>query len=183
MRTRTATTRRRAFTILELLAAIVILSIVAVTAIPAWSHASEARIASVADRVEMATIQARACAINTGIPHGLQVNSASIRAVYLPNPAGAPVATRDGMNQATPAITFLEEKPGALKSCVAGDGTTSFPFTIWFSHDGVPQLRSAGGALIGSTTTDAVIRIGSSDDSTVRSTITIRKISGAIELN
>lgn len=178
-----AITRRHAFTILELLAAITILSIIAVTAIPAWSHASEARIASAADRVEMAALQARTCAINTGIPHGLQVTSTSIQSVYLPNASGAPVATKDGMNQSTSAITFIEETPGALKSCVAGDGTTSFPFTIWFSHDGVPQLRNSSGTLISNATSDVVINIGSSDDNDVRSVIRIRKISGAIELD
>ena len=180
---RIRTTRRNAFTILELLAAITILSIIAVTAIPAWSHASEARIASVADRVEIAAIQARSCAINSGVPHGLQIGATSIQSVYLPNPAGAPIATQDSMNQATPAITFAEEQPGALKSCVAGDGTTTFPFTIWFSHDGVPQLRNSSGVLISNATSDVIINVGSVDDNTIRSSIRIRKISGEIELN
>ncbi|MFO0857657.1 MAG: prepilin-type N-terminal cleavage/methylation domain-containing protein [Phycisphaerales bacterium] len=182
MTRRIATTRRHAFTILELLAAITILSIIAVTAIPAWSHASEARIASVADRVEMAALQARSCAINTGIPHGLQVTTTSIQPLYIPNGA-APIATRDGMNQATPSITFTEETPGVIKSCVSGDGTTTFPFTIWFSHDGVPQLRNSSGTLIGNATYDVIINVGSSSDSDVRSSIRIRKISGEIELN
>lgn len=179
---RIRTSRRHALTIVELLSAVIILSIIAVTAIPAWSHASEARIASVADRVEMAALQARTFAINTGVPHGLQVASTSIQSVYLPIAAASPVATRDGMNQPTPAITFLEEQPGALKSCVAGDGATSFPFTIWFSHNGVPQLRASDGTLIGNASSDVVINIGSTDDNDVRSVIRIRKISGAIEL-
>lgn len=178
-----ATSPRKAISFIEVLAVIAIFGIVMATAVPAVSQATQARIAEGADEIEIALIQARACAINTGTPYGVTISSSQLQPVYLPTSGNSPQSTTDSMNQPTPAVRFANDSACEIKSCVAGDGATLLPITIWFAHDGTPQVRANNGTLAGDATYDSILRVGSTQSNAVVSTITVRKISGAIELN
>jgi len=174
--------RRGAYSLIELLIVIAIMGIIAVTAMPALSSARTATVASLADRINFELMQARARAMSQGVPHALRITNVSIDPLWIPV-IGQPIEpVFSSLGTAIEPIPFEDYGPGVIRQVFSGNASTSLPLTIWFSIDGEPQIRDSNGVLVGTWTNDAVIEVGSLTSNTTLHTITIRRLSGLVEV-
>lgn len=180
MTTNTATNRTGrgpgAFTLVELMTVVVIVGILAATAIPAFGTLSSSRRAAAGKEVARLLLVARSCALASGRPTGLKFDAGSaLTLVNIPTTGAAPTAMVDPMGQpeATVALPGLFDGVNVL-SVVLGD-STSGNVTLWFAYDGTPQTRTSGGVLGSTWASDATITL------TGGGTLTVRRGSGLIE--
>lgn len=158
---------------------ILLMGILAVTAIPAVSSASESRGIAATREVERRLVHARARAVSTGEPTGLAVTTTGqftlTRVASLgASPTIAPTPT--GEAGAAWIISSAYSGVGVSK-IIGGDGSSASSQTIWFGFDGSPQLRSASGTLVGPFTQDASITLSGTGGGTVK----ILRGSGVVE--
>lgn len=166
----------RGFTLLELTIVILVLGIIALTAVPALSIAREARAAGAAEFIERRLLDARARAVARGRPTGLHLDPGlgTLRALEIETPGGSPAPAQTPLGEVEPAASVREHFPDATFTLVGGDGVTGAQ-TLWFAFDGTPQSRSPGGALLLPWGQDAVVSV--SGGGVVR----VVRVSGAIE--
>lgn len=143
--------RTRAFSLVELVAVMVILGVLSVAAIPSLGALSQTRKAALAVEIERRLLVCKAWASGTGEPAGLKIDTAnqlisSVRLVpgatgptTIPGPTGD---TDSGSSLFVPA-SFPGVSVASISTPPNSDNT------IWFAHDGTPQARSSTGTLIG----------------------------------
>ncbi|MBZ0171500.1 MAG: prepilin-type N-terminal cleavage/methylation domain-containing protein, partial [Phycisphaerales bacterium] len=175
--TREGHTVRRAFSLVEVITVAVIMGILAVSVIPAFSTIEGARGAAAADEIARLLSVARAHATATGDATGVAVNVAdeSITPLRINSAATATEPIPGALGVDRPALIVTATFPGvALTSVTLGDGTIG-DGTIWFGHDGTPRLRDANLDDTGPATTDSVIELTGGE------LVRVRRLSGAIE--
>jgi prepilin-type N-terminal cleavage/methylation domain-containing protein len=156
------TRARRAFSLVELLAVIIIMGITAAVAAPAFVAMRDATRQALAGEVERMLMVARARAMTQGKPHGVRIETATLTPLHINTLGAAPTAPTGVDGMPMPPVVIAEEFRGAsLTSLVAGDGvaTLSSGFTVWFGKDGTPQLRQSSGTLIGPWSQDMVVSV------------------------
>ena len=168
--------RRRGFSLIELVAVIVILSALAVSAAPAIRSVGSAREGSLARHLERFIGLARAHATATGEPTGLVYDSGAgaFRLRRIASDGAAPTAVPGPLGAVYADLSLSVEYPGVtVTAFTTGDGDAAHS-AIWFSFDGTPEIRDAAGVYLSNFTQDAVIT------TTGAHTVTVRMSSGAI---
>jgi prepilin-type N-terminal cleavage/methylation domain-containing protein len=169
--------RRRGFSLIELIAVIVILSALAVSAAPAIRSVGTAREGSMSRHLVRLVGIARAHASATGQPTGLIYDSGAgsflLRRIATDSAAPTPVPNPLGVSY--PDLILAVEYPAVtVTGFTTGDGDPLHS-AIWFSFDGTPEIRDAAGVLVSSFTQDAVITTSGAK------AVTIRMTTGTIE--
>lgn len=146
--------RERGFGLLEVSLVILIMATVAISVIPALRSLDGTRARSAASEVERRLVAARAFAIATGRPAGLQVASSEFNLLQIASGETEPSAMTDALGQADAGVLITESYagvsvPAVLIGGVSGDGV------VWFSHEGEPELRDTDGVLTGSATDES----------------------------
>lgn len=167
----------RAFTLIEVGIVIIVVGLIAATAIPAMDSLTDTRRIAALREIERRLGIARAAAITTGQPTGLVVGFSddSFQYVNIPTFGSAPMPIITPGGEPDKPFSLAEEFAGVeTTSVIAGDGSSGDTI-IWFSFEGVPQTRTAAGTLTGGFTQDASIQV------TGGGTVYIRRFSGLIE--
>lgn len=170
---RPSTSRSRAgFTIVELIAVLVLVAIAAVSASPVLDTVDRSRRAGMRDEIERRLIMARAHAMTTGMPSGVRFDMAD-------QTADAIEIVSSG---AAPSMMGMANNDRPLNAMFTGVAITGISLdpadardAIWFSNEGVPHYRTAQGAFISNLSQDAVITV------TGGGVVTVRMESGLIE--
>jgi prepilin-type N-terminal cleavage/methylation domain-containing protein len=169
---------KRAFTIIELVAVIVVASILAATVMPAVSRLGTMRESAGAWEIRRQLAYARERAVASGVPVGVRFSQADqtieLRAV---SPAGGVTALIDALGRPEAALPFADR---FSSNFIADAVTVTLPAnedrtTIWFGHTGTPHARTALGVRAGDTSEDLRITVGDA------STIVVASISGLVE--
>jgi len=134
--------RRGGYTVMELLLIVVIIGILASTAIPVMSQSVEARQGASRDEVIRILEFARGRAIASGVPVGVQVDSATARLHLVTlNQAGAVIDIIDPIDGEIKLADLTRDYAGvAINSFVNGNGTSG-DGTVWFDYRAVPHTR------------------------------------------
>lgn len=167
----------RAFSLIEAITVVAIIGILAAGVAPAIQSQTRLHQAAAAAETGRLLRLARAHAMATGEPTGVEVlaSAQTLRLVVSPAPGAGVVALGDALGQAAESIDLSTKFPGAsILSVTGGDGATE-RVTLWFSHAGEPQIRSDSGSLISSFDEDAVIEF-EGDHS-----VAVLAVSGVIE--
>lgn len=166
----------RAFTLLEAMVVVIVVGVLAVSAIPAANVMTGMNRAGATAEIVRGLELARARAMSTGRPHGVQfsVTSQSMSPVWLASAGAAPTPTKSQLGTDEPSVQFATFGGAKLKTYQGGDGVSTAG-VIWFAADGTPQSRSSGGALLGSWNADATLQVEGD------SIVTVRRITGLIE--
>lgn len=177
---RQARASRVGFTLVELIAVVVVLSAVSITAAPALMSLSSIRDASLGRELGRRINLARAVAGAGGRPTGVRLDTtaqtmmlvqiASVGAAATPLPgitgsvSGGP-AVGDSVGSLFPGSSILSVSldPGGAHD------------TLWFGSMGVPHLRDGTGAHAGDLAQDAVIGLSGGR------TVTVRMVTGLVE--
>lgn len=171
-RNATRPTRRAGYTLVELIAVMVLVSIAAASVAPVMGVVERSRQAGAKDEIERRLLMVRSHAMTTGRPSGVRFDLAAqtAGAYEILAPGGAPVkmAMQGGDESAESMFAGVEIVDADLDPADAYD-------TIWFAHDGTPHYRTGGGAMVGGLTQDAAISV------TGGGSVTVRMVSGAIE--
>jgi len=178
---RHARASRAGFTLVELIAVIVVLSAVSITAAPALVSLSAMRDASLGRELGRRLGLARAVAGAGGRPTGVRLDAAaqSMMLVQIASiGAGAtPLPGITGSVSGSPAggdsVSSLFPGSSILSVSLDPDGVHD---TLWFSSRGVPHLRDGTGAHAGDLAQDAVIGLSGGR------TLTVRMVTGLVEL-
>ena len=160
----------RAFTLIEAMVVVILMSIIAVTVMPALDNLEQARRGAAADELARLLTHAQALAMASGRPTGVAIDLADHTAqiVQIASTGAAPTPATNAMGQPEQPVDFDEQYSGVeLVSATHGDGSTGSG-TVWFRFDGVPQTRAADGTLTGVFTQDASIELTGSRFVTVR---------------
>ncbi len=136
-------------TLLEIILVIAILGIVAVGVIPDLSSGSPIKLDLAAEEVAEAARFARAEAIRTGTPHGINTSISNDRVRVYSLPALVPsYDVRHPIDKKLYDIQFTSDSPMAGVDLVSAifnfDGTSSSSSNLDFSSDGIPKYTSAG---------------------------------------
>ena len=172
MRRADPTSRGRAagFTLVEVMVVVSIMGIVSLSIVPAIGSMTQARRAAAVHEVTRRFQVARARALATGRPHGIEVLVAAgtLRSVVIESAGGTVEGVRlaTGARDAGVKLSVLfsgVSMTGLTNTNTSGGASTT---VIWFAHDGTYQCRTSTGTLVGSAGADAVVTV--SGGSTVR---------------
>lgn len=160
-------TGARAFTLLEVMIVVGVMSILAIAVVPAMSSARGAQSAGAAREIERMLLLARAKAMSSGVSHcvNLRTSPSSLQICWR-NPETAavePIIANDG-NSWHPQ-PFAARFGSVRVSSVEVNGIAGDSAMVWFSFNGVPESRRNDGVRLGSATHDAVVTL--SDGSVV----------------
>ncbi len=136
--------RDQGFTLVELVAVLVVTAVLAASAMPAFASLRTGGRAALATEVERRTQLAQARSMATGRATAGRLDLAAQTVVLLELAADGAPAPVDGVAGATTRRQTLRGRfAGAEITSVdiAGDGRS-----IWFDHRGAPQTRDAAGA-------------------------------------
>lgn len=165
----------RAFSLMEAMVVVIIAAILAGAAAPLIGSQGELRERAAAAEVAACLQTARAFAMTTGEPHGVRVGIADGEVAIVKLSEGSVVAMPDLFGGTHETMRLEAALPG-VRIVRATDGVASAdPVTIWFGHDGAPQVRAATGALVQSSTSDSEVELAGG------SIVRVRAVSGAIE--
>lgn len=168
---------RSAFTLIEAMVVVILMSIIAVTVMPALNNLDKARQGAAADELIRLLTQARALAMASGRPVGVSIDLEEDAALIVQISAAGdpPTPATDPMGQPEEAVRFAEQYSGVeLVAMTQGDGASGSG-AIWFRFDGEPQTRAADGALVGAFTQDATVELSGSK------VVTVRRGTGLVE--
>lgn len=170
-----ANSRRTAFTLVEMLAVVIVMSLLAASSLPAMSAIDDAKRAAAANEIERLLISARARAMASARPTGVQLAAGSVFTVIeIAGDHAAPTTTGDVFGQPSIAIRLPDLYAGAsVAAFTNGDGATGTG-VVWFNHRGEPHTRAAAGDFAGAFTQDGLFTL-----STARR-VRVFKVSGAV---
>ncbi len=176
-RTQRAEPRGRcAFTLIEMVAVIVLLGVLAATATPVLANMQRGREAALAREAERRVELAAATALSTTFPTGVQFSivNQTMTLLEITASGAAPTTITPTAGAKFPDMSVSTIFPGTSITTVdlADSGS---PETIWFDYDGSPQTRNVDGTNPVALTRDAVITFKGGH------TLTIRQITGLIE--
>lgn len=170
--------RRHGFSILELSVVVAILALLSVTAVPALSTVRAATQEAGAQHVERLLLTARAQALATGRPWGMEVNytTQQVRLVYIPT-SGAPPVPAPARGLATAEWTTLSTAyaGAAITDITFADGSSNASGVIWFDSNADPAVRAGNGVRTGDATADPELVFAGGR------TITVDRRTGAVE--
>jgi prepilin-type N-terminal cleavage/methylation domain-containing protein len=169
---------RRGFSLLELAIVIVIIGIIAASAVPAFSSLSDTRRAAAINEIERLLTRGRARAVSEGRPHAVFVdlNSQALAPYEITATGAAPSASQTADGRELDALVLAAAYPGVtMKTLQAGDGSFPSSAYIWFGVDGTPQLRKSDGTLVSDCSQNTVLTLVDG------STVSVIRYSGAIE--
>jgi prepilin-type N-terminal cleavage/methylation domain-containing protein len=152
---------RHAFSLIELAVVVAITGILAIAALPAFRTLDDARRAAAAAEVERQVLNTRAAAMSLGQSVGLRVDpsNGTFQRYIIPRGGGTPERFTSPLGTPEEALILGVQFPGAaIVGVTGGDGFTGTS-TLWFGHDGTPELRAGNGTRLGGFTQDASIRL------------------------
>lgn len=161
-------THRAAFTLIELTAVMVLLAILATTAIPTINRLRTVHEASLAQEVARRLTLARAHATTTGIPTAVQFNLDEQRVPFLIlTPQGVEQRPQGLDNLAALNADQLANIGNAAITAVSiptpqGTPQSSAHTTLWFDYRGTPHLRTPDGSPIAPITQTATVTLAAS---------------------
>lgn len=168
---------RPGFTMVEVVAVAVILAILAVSVIPAFSTIESARRSAAADEVARRFVVARAHATATGEPAGLRVavGVGTIEMRRIPHGERLPRPMTGPLGEDRETLTIPARFPGVtVEAVIRGDGRIGTG-TIWFGHDGTPRILDAEFADAGAAGEDGLVELTGGER------VRVRRLSGAVE--
>jgi len=163
---------RSGFTLVELIAVLILIAIAATSAAPVMDTVDRSRKAGVRDEVVRRLMMARSHAMTTGMPSGVRfdVDAQMAEGLEIASSGAAPSAMKmQGHGEAVDSMFA-----GVAIESVVLDGGGSYD-TVWFSNEGAPHYRTSGGVYVGAFTQDAVVTVSGGG------TVTVRMVSGMIE--
>lgn len=164
---------RRGFTLVELIAVMVLLAVLSATAIPAIGSLSSASTAGAAEEIARRLDVARAHAAKHAQPAGITVSVATDTVGTLTVVDGVAMNLPIEPGRAIEPLALDRAFPGvAITAFDAGGGTGGLD-SIWFDAAGEPTPGTASGPS-GAMTRDATLTI---DD---RVTITVHRLTGLV---
>lgn len=167
-----------AFTLIELVAVIVLVGLVAASAGPALSTVQRSREAAAAREVSRLLVLGRSEAMSTSEPTGVRIEPAAgtFELLIVPNGTGLPQIRKSPLGEPREALVVGIEFPGIdVENIVLGDGSSGSGGTIWFGYKGTPHLRDGSGVYLGEFTSDASVKL------TGTGPISIMRGSGMVE--
>jgi prepilin-type N-terminal cleavage/methylation domain-containing protein len=169
--------KRSGFTLLEVTIVVAIVAILSISAVPAFDTLRETRRAGAVKEVERSLLLARAKALSTGRPYGVEVNLSThaLRQVWIEKPGDAvtpaPAAGTDGSQWFSLPEHFPDSQ---ITGFTQGDASTGSSAVVWFDDNGAPVMREEDGARVGSYSSDALITL------TGGRAVRVRRLSGAV---
>lgn len=166
----------RAFTLIELILSITVISILAASAAPALRTLSATREGAAAGELRRLLQTARSTAVSSGRPAGLAcAQDSTLARLTIENPDDPPTTLASPLGEpfetfSLPSL-FPEVRITQARSGLGDIGSVTF----WFAEDGTPHSRTPNGAERPAWTTDGAITL------TGGTQIFIRRVSGAIE--
>ncbi len=140
----------RGFTLIELAAVMVVVSIIAVSAAPVLSRVADTRTGALAGEVERLLGLARSRALSSGNPAGVRFDQGDQTLELVEAPEG--VALRSFME----TYDIPQRAMGTrLASVTIGDNQS----TLWFASDATPHTRSDAGVFIENIDEDAAFAV------------------------
>lgn len=168
---------RRAFTLAEVVAVMIMLGVLGAAAIPALRTVERTREHALAREVQRRLSLARSWAASSGAPAGAALDpvAGTISLVRIAQPGDPPTMLPTSTGDAGAPWRIAADFPaGAILSVEHGDGRSGAG-TIWFDAEGKPHLRAPGGAYVADFSQDAVVTVSGPAD------ITVRRLTGLIE--
>lgn len=171
-----ATSHPRAFTLIEMVLAIVLIGILAISTAPAFRALSESREAAAAQEIRSLLQTTRLSAMASGRPTGLTCTATSVISfVQIANTDDPPTALRGPLGEARSELD-LPSRFGGITVAEARTGLGDLgTVTFWFAPDGTPHSRTLAGVARPTWTADGTITLSGGE------VVTIRRVSGAIE--
>lgn len=149
---------RAAFSLLELVAVMTILSIISAAALPIVRSSARVQTHAVRASLVASLSMAQANALTTGTPSALRLDLDSQTAILIrmrrPGPGVEALADPLGRPEVERALGGADR---AIVTGVQGSDLSASEPTIWFGYLGVPERRAATGALVGPATDQTVI--------------------------
>lgn len=166
----------RGFTLIEMVTVIVVLGVLAASAVPAFRTLTDVRRGAALNEIKRQLAVARSTAIMSGRPTGLTIQTdSSLQLVQVPTPGAGIQPLTGPLGETTPVTSLPGRFSGvSITSATSGRGETG-AVTFWFAFDGSPQSRTPSGTLSGAWTADGAITLSGGRS------ITVRKITGVIE--
>lgn len=152
----------RAFTLVELMVVVVLMGIVAVTAIPAMGNVRSMREGAARDDVARLLEVTKARALAIGSPCGLQINvtDSTLTIVQLDD-ASAITSVIDPLTSRARSLDMPATYPDVtIDSMVNGDGSSGSG-VIWFDYEATPHTRSLAGVFDSYNAEAATIELSS----------------------
>ena len=168
----------RGFTLIEMIAVLVIISIMSVSVIPAVRSLDTMAHAGLRNEIARRLALARANAMSTGKPTGLRFNAAaqSLDLLYINASADPPTALPGptGAEDASSSSPIASLFPGAALTDADLDDADTYD-TLWYDFQGDPHFRTADGTFVSTIPRDAVINTSGA------MTVTVYMTTGAIQ--
>ncbi|XVJ58128.1 MAG: prepilin-type N-terminal cleavage/methylation domain-containing protein [Tepidisphaera sp.] len=173
---RPAILHSRAFTLIEMVLAIVLVGILAVSTAPAFRTLSASREAAAAQEIRSLLQTVRLTAMASGRPTGLACSQNSlITLVQIDEVGAAPSVLKSPLGEARPTLDIASQFGRVtLTQARTGLGDEG-AVTFWFATDGTPHSRTQAGAAQPAWTSDGTITLSGG------TVVTVRRVSGAIE--
>jgi len=151
--------RNRAFTLVELMVVIVMVSLLAAVVSPGLTAVRETQRAAGTDEVRRMLRTAQQLARASGRPHGLWVDAANERVRMLQILADGTVGPAvDGLGGETPVRALLNDFAGLkLNDADPGSGVALSETVLWFDYLGRPETRDADGSNAQPATAEPVL--------------------------
>jgi prepilin-type N-terminal cleavage/methylation domain-containing protein len=154
---------RAAFTMVELLVVVLVLGIVSASVVPAIDALAGARRAGAAESIRSTLRFARASAMLTGQPTGvdIDVDDSTLTLVWIAPDQTMPAAKPDALGGDFGPFNLAVEFAGVSIDALTRFDGSSGSGTLWFGADGLPERRDSAGSLLGTATSNAVITLSS----------------------
>jgi prepilin-type N-terminal cleavage/methylation domain-containing protein len=150
----------RAFTLVEVMAVVMILGILAVSTLPALGRMDDAKVDAAADAIESEAVYARSLAMASGAAAGLaiDVEAQSVTTVLVDSVDGVvPARGATGVIR-VPMELDVRFRGAEIEWFIAPDGASGTGI-VWFAHNGVPQSRDRDGVYLSQATHDAEVML------------------------
>ncbi len=153
---------RHAFTLLELMVVVLIMSIISVTVIPSINNISKIREGAARDDMIRMLEVVKSSANASGMPHGLNINlDTSIITIYAIETDGSLITKIDPLTNKPRAIDLSEQYSGVSISNFSNADQGNGSGTIWFDFESKPHARDDDGAFDSINTRSAIITMSS----------------------